>query len=137
MIMGREKRSHAIYHLCRCTSQVFLKGCRNSKEDNREVIDPVTTCQTCFQACFKVPVEPLDRTICLWMVRCDAEACSTKVVHERMPKIGLELLSLVRGDCRWTVDSYGKYGCSRQCLASYWARRIVRIYDDERARCQD
>ena len=103
--MGREKRSHAIYHLCRCTSQVFLKGCRNSKEDNREVIDPVTTCQKCFQACFKVPVEPLNKTICLWVVCCDAEASSTKEVHEGMPKIRLELLSLVGGDRRWNTKA--------------------------------
>ena len=33
-----------------------------------------------------VPVETLVKTICLW-VRCDAEACSTKEVHEGMPKI--------------------------------------------------
>ena len=33
-----------------------------------------------------MPVETLVKTICLW-VRCDAEACSTKEVHEGMPKI--------------------------------------------------
>ena len=44
----------------------------NSKTDNREVIDSVSTCQMCFQACFKVPVEPPHKTICLWAVCCDA-----------------------------------------------------------------
>ena len=77
----------------------------NSKKDNREVINPVTTCPTCFQARFKVPVEPLDKIICLWVVCCDAEACSTKEVHEGIPKIRLKLLSLVRGDCHWNTKA--------------------------------
>ena len=51
-----------------------------------------------------VPVETLVKTICLW-VRCDAEACSTKEVHEGMPKIRLKLLSLVRGDRRWNTEA--------------------------------
>lgn len=73
--------------------------------DNREVIEPLTTNQTCFQACFKVPVETLVKTICLW-VRCDAEACSTKEVHEGMPKIRIELLPLLSGDRRWNTKAW-------------------------------
>ena len=37
----------------------YIEGYKNSKKDNREVVDPVTTHQACFQACFKVPMEPL------------------------------------------------------------------------------
>ena len=42
---------------------------------------------------------------CLWVVCCDVEVCSTKEVHEGIPKIRLELLSLIRGDCRWNTKA--------------------------------
>lgn len=41
----------------------YIEGYKNSKKDNREVVDPVTTYQACFQACFKVPMEPLSMAL--------------------------------------------------------------------------
>ena len=47
-----------------------------------EVVDQVTTYQTCIRACLEVPVKPLNNTIRLWMVRCGTKACGTKEGHE-------------------------------------------------------
>ena len=49
------------------------------KSPGRQSIVPYT--------CLKVPVELLDKTICLWTVRCDTEACSTREVHEGMQRL--------------------------------------------------
>lgn len=52
-----------------------------------------------FRPVLRCFVKPLDNTVCLQIVRCGVEACSTKV-YEGMTKIRCELMFPIRSDRR-------------------------------------